>query len=70
MGAPSDFIGGSAVFDPLGRRVASVEGREGVAVAAIDLAVVAEARAEQRMWRDRRDDLGGYENAGKLTSRV
>lgn len=70
VGAPSDFIGGSAVFDPLGRKIAHVEGREGIAIADIDPAVVAEARAEQRMWRDRRDDLGKYESAGKLTSRV
>lgn len=70
VGAPSDFIGGSAVFDPLGRRIAHVEGREGITIADIDPAVVAEARAEQRMWRDRRDDLGRYESAGRLTSRV
>jgi predicted amidohydrolase len=58
VGAPHDFIGGSAVFDPLGRRVASVATREGLAIADLDPAVVAEAREHQRMWADRRSALG------------
>lgn len=58
VGAPSDFIGGSAVFDPVGRRVAHVESREGLAIADVDPAVLAAARAAQRMWTDRRPALG------------
>lgn len=63
VGAPSGFIGGSAVFDPLGRRVAAVDGREGLAVADIDPAVVEEVRRDQRMWTDRRADLGAFERS-------
>ena len=59
VGAPSEFIGGSAVFDPLGRRVAHVESREGLAVADVDLSVLTAVRADQRMWTDRRRSLGG-----------
>lgn len=58
VGAPSDFIGGSAIFDPLGRRVASVTGREGLAIADIDPAEIAAARDQQHMWTDRRASLG------------
>lgn len=58
VGAPSNFIGGSAIFDPLGRRIAHVSTREGIAVADIDPNVVAAARDEQRMWSDRRGSLG------------
>ena len=61
VGAPQDFIGGSAVFDPLGRRLAHVEGREGLAVAELDPAVVAAAREAQRMGADRRASLGPRE---------
>jgi predicted amidohydrolase len=68
VGAPSDFIGGSAIFDPLGRRVATVAGREGLAVADIDPAVVAVARRDQRMWADRRADLGEFERAGEVAT--
>ncbi|MEW1834290.1 carbon-nitrogen hydrolase family protein [Microbacterium sp. NPDC079995] len=52
------FIGGSAVFDPLGCRIAAVEGHEGLAIADIDPEVLAEVRSQQRMWTDRRADLG------------
>ena len=58
VGAPSDFIGGSAVFDPLGRRIAHVPAGEGIAVADIEPALVAAARDQQRMWMDRRASLG------------
>ena len=58
VGAPHDFVGGSAVFDPLGRRIAWVEGREGLAIADLDPAVVDASRESQRMWADRRESLG------------
>lgn len=58
VGAPSNFIGGSAIFDPLGRRIAHVSTGEGIAVADIDPNVVAAVRDEQRMWSDRRGSLG------------
>lgn len=70
IGAPSDFIGGSAVFDPLGRRVASVDEREGLAIADIDPALVEDVRRDQRMWTDRREDLGDFERSGDLTGRT
>lgn len=69
VGAPSDFIGGSAVFDPLGRRVAWVDDREGLAIADIDPALVADVRRDQRMWADRRDGLGAFERSGEPGSR-
>ncbi|MCJ1707242.1 carbon-nitrogen hydrolase family protein [Microbacterium sp. VKM Ac-2923] len=69
VGAPSDFIGGSAVFDPLGRRIADVTEREGLAIAEIDPALVDEARRDQRMWSDRRTDLGAYERSASLSRR-
>lgn len=58
IGAPSDFIGGSAIFDPLGRCIASSPDDEGIAIADIHPAVVSAARAEQRMWSDRRASFG------------
>ena len=58
VGAPSDFIGGSAIFDPVGTRIASVSTREGMAVAEIDSEVIAASRASQRMWANRLDSLG------------
>lgn len=69
VGAPSDFIGGSAIFDPLGRRIAVVAGREGLAIADIDPALVDEIRRDQRMWTDRRTDLGIFERSGSLRRR-
>ncbi|MDR6692351.1 putative amidohydrolase [Microbacterium sp. 1154] len=70
IGAPSDFIGGSAVFDPLGRRIASVDEREGLAIADIDPAVVEDVRRDQRMWTDRRENLGTFERSGELRGRA
>lgn len=58
VGAPHDFIGGSGVFDPLGRRIATIHEGERLAFADLDPAVVASAREEQRMWTHRRADLG------------
>lgn len=69
VGAPSDFIGGSAIFDPLGRRIAGVTEREGLAVADIDSALVDEIRHDQRMWTDRRTDLGTFERSGPPAQR-
>ncbi|MFC4224774.1 carbon-nitrogen hydrolase family protein [Lysinibacter cavernae] len=62
VGSPSDFIGGSTIFDPLGRRIAQVSAGEGIAVADIDQAIVDAARGDQRMWSDRRDSLGARVN--------
>lgn len=70
VGVPSDFIGGSAIFDPLGRRIAAVGEREGLAIADIDPAVVEDVRRDQRMWADRRDDLGAFERSGELRSQA
>lgn len=79
-GGSHDFIGGSAVFDPLGRRVTGVTAAapgdtpatstppEGLAIADLDAAVVAAAREHQRMWADRRDDLGVPRTVGTVTS--
>lgn len=58
VGAPHDFIGGSGVFDPLGRRIASVREGERLAFADLDLGAVTSAREGQRMWTHRRSDLG------------
>jgi predicted amidohydrolase len=58
VGGPSDFIGGSAVFDPLGRRIASVATFEGMAIADIDPDLIADTRNQQRMWAHRRASLG------------
>lgn len=58
VGAPHRFIGGSAVYDPYGRPVVRLGEEEGLAVATLDPLLVAEARASQRMWADRRDSLG------------
>lgn len=59
LGAPYGFIGGSAVFDPEGRVLDRVApGTEGLAVADVDPERIAEVRAAQRMWADRRVSLG------------
>jgi predicted amidohydrolase len=59
LGAPHGFVGGSAVFDPEGRVLDRVPpGVEGLAVADIDPERLAEVRAAQRMWADRRTCLG------------
>jgi predicted amidohydrolase len=54
----SEFIGGSAVYDPEGRPVARLEEQEGLAVADLDTEVVAATRAQHTMGADRRADLG------------
>lgn len=56
LGAPHDFIGGSAVYDPLGTRIAHAV--DGLAIADLDPEAVAVARAAQTMWADRRSTLG------------
>lgn len=52
------FVGGTAAYDPLGRPLGRLGVDEGVVVAEVDPAVVDAARADQRMWADRRRDLG------------
>lgn len=59
------FIGGSAIFDPLGRRIAGVSEREGLAIADLDPAVVTAAREQQRMWTDRRSTFGVHRRHGE-----
>jgi predicted amidohydrolase len=49
------FIGGSAIFDPEGRPLARLGEEEGLAIADLDPAVVAETRAVRTMHADRRD---------------
>ncbi|MCW2767822.1 MAG: Nitrilase/cyanide hydratase and apolipoprotein N-acyltransferase [Nocardioides sp.] len=49
------FVGGSAVFDPEGRPLARLGEEEGLAVADLDPAVVADTRAARTMHADRRD---------------
>lgn len=59
VGGSHGFIGGAAVFDPLGQAVERLDhGRPGMAVVDVDPGVVAKVREEQRMWADRRADLG------------
>jgi predicted amidohydrolase len=66
IGGPHAFVGGSAVFDPLGRRIASVGQSEHVAFADLDADVVRAAREHQRMWADRRDELGPHRPLGSF----
>lgn len=54
----SDFIGGSAVYDPEGRPLARLGDEEGLAVADLDTAVVAATRARHTMFDDHRTGLG------------
>jgi predicted amidohydrolase len=54
----SGFVGGTAAYDPLGRPVRRLGTAEGVVLVEVDPALVAECRADQRMWADRRSDLG------------
>lgn len=68
VGAPHDFIGGSAVFDPSGRRIAAVDGVEGLAVDDLGREEITRTRESQRMWADRRDDLGIPRAIGAVTS--
>lgn len=58
VGAPHAFIGGSAVFDPSGRRIAAVHGVRGLALADLNRGEITRARGNQRMWANRRRDLG------------
>jgi predicted amidohydrolase len=59
VGGPLGLIGGSAVYDPLGRPVERLDdATPGMVVATIDPAEVAKVRDEQRMWADHRADLG------------
>jgi len=52
------FIGGSAVYDPEGRPLARLGTEEGLAVADLDLALVAATRAAHPMHTDHRASLG------------
>ncbi|MGI8577070.1 MAG: carbon-nitrogen hydrolase family protein [Nocardioidaceae bacterium] len=54
-----EFSGGTAIYDPQGRRVASVESLTGIAVADLDIEVIAEARRINPYDRDRPASLGG-----------
>jgi len=57
------FGGGSAVFDPQGRRLAAVaDGEEGLAFADLEAAAVQATRERQRMAHDRLRDLGPVES--------
>lgn len=59
VGGPLSLIGGSAVYDPLGRSVGRLDDASpGMVVATIDPAEVTRVRDEQRMWADHRADLG------------
>lgn len=58
IGAPYDFIGGTAAYDPLGRVIERLGPEEGMVIADVDPSVVEEVRQDQRMWKDRRADLG------------
>ncbi len=53
------FSGGTAIFDPQGRRVAEVTRGEGLAVTDLDPAAIAEARAINPYADDRPASLGG-----------
>lgn len=59
VGGPLGFIGGTAVYDPLGRPIERLDDTTpGMVLATIDPAEVSRARDEQRMWADRRADFG------------
>ncbi|MDF2046971.1 carbon-nitrogen hydrolase family protein [Microbacterium sp. Kw_RZR3] len=66
VGAPHDFIGGAAVFDPLGRRITVPGEGEHIAFADLDPDAVDDARQHQRMWAQRRESLGGHEHVGSF----
>lgn len=57
-GLTGEFIGGSAVYDPLGQPIARLGREAGLAIADIDPAVLRQARDSQRAWADRRSTLG------------
>lgn len=52
------FIGGSAVYDPEGRPLARLGEEEGLAIAELDPALVAETRVRHPMHHDHRPSLG------------
>ncbi len=56
VGAPHDFVGGSAIYDPLGTKIAHAV--DGLAIADLDPDAVTAARQSQNMWADRRATLG------------
>ncbi|NYE93881.1 transglutaminase-like putative cysteine protease [Psychromicrobium silvestre] len=57
-GLTGEFVGGSAVYDPLGQPIARIGREAGLAIADIDPAAVHQARDSQRAWADRRSTLG------------
>jgi Predicted amidohydrolase len=58
VGGANRFIGGSGVFSPLGEKLVEVQEAEGIAVADVDVELLATARQHQLMWRDRLPQLG------------
>lgn len=54
----ADFIGGSAVYDPEGRPLTRLGEEEGLAVADLDLSLVAATRERHPMVEDHRVSLG------------
>lgn len=67
VGGTGHFIGGSAIFDPTGRRIAAVDDVEGLAIAVLDRDEIVRIRDNQRMWADRRSELGPQRRFGPLT---
>lgn len=57
-GLTGSFVGGSAIYDPLGQAIARLGREPGLAIADIDPAAVRQARDSQRAWADRRSTLG------------
>lgn len=55
-----DFVGGSAVHDPEGRRLTRLGTETGVVVADLTAALVEETRAAHTMLADRRDSCGEH----------
>lgn len=54
----SSFIGGSAVYDPEGRPLATLGEEEGLAIAEVEPELVVATRERHRMHHDHRDHLG------------
>lgn len=67
VGGTNHFIGGSAIFDPTGRRIAAIDDVEGLAIADLDRDEIVRIRDDQRMWADRRAELGPQRTFGPLT---
>lgn len=63
-GLTGDFVGGSAVYDPLGQPVARLGTADGLAIADVDPGVVRRVRDSQRAWADRRTTLGARRRWG------